>query len=77
MLDGVVVVPGESLVLGRDPESGKRIRSRGKVVKITTVAANEEGVVPPNHPYLTKKPELRRDAIGKFNAAVRQASQAA
>ncbi len=70
MLKGVVVVPGEPLVLGKDPSTGKNIRTRGNVLSITAFGMTEDRVVDPRHPHL-QKPEKRRDTIQQFGEKLR------
>jgi hypothetical protein len=71
-LRGVVVRPNAPLVLGRDPESGRQLRTRGNVLRITTMQRTEEGKVAENHPHLQKTEKLR-DAPARFLEAVKVA----
>ncbi len=73
-LKDVVAMPGHPLVLNSDPESGKQLRTRGNVAKITSVNRTEEDRVPDNHPYLSR-PEMISDAPERFLGAVEAARQ--
>jgi hypothetical protein len=75
MLKDIVVVPGEPLVLGIDPSTGKRIRTRGKVTSITSFNMDDKGLVDLSHPWLTKRPEMRRDSIQQFDERLRTVRQ--
>ncbi len=72
LLDGVIVVPGEPLVLGADA-SGKRMRSRGLVTKITAMEHDDNGLVPSNHPHL-QKAEKQRNTLNDFRADLVEAT---
>jgi hypothetical protein len=70
-LKDVVAVVGEPLVLGIDPQTGKHIKTRSPITKITTLDMRKDPV-DPSHPRLSK-PELRRDTVGEFGEAMRAA----
>jgi hypothetical protein len=70
-LKDVVAVVGEPLVLGIDPQTGKHIKTKSPITKITTLDMRKDPV-DPSHPRLSK-PELRRDTIGEFGEAMRAA----
>ncbi len=71
VLKDVVAVVGEPLVLGIDPQTGKHIKTRSPITKITTLDMRKDPV-DPSHPRLSK-PELRRDTVGEFGEAMRAA----
>ena len=70
-LKDVVAVVSEPLVLGIDPQTGKHIKTKSPITKITTLDMRKDPV-DPSHPRLSK-PELRRDTIGEFGEAMRAA----
>jgi len=67
MLKGVAVVPGEPMVLGVDPATGKTIRTRGNIISITAFDMSDDGVLPDGHP-LRKYTELERDTVQRIEA---------
>lgn len=73
-LKGIFARPGEPLVLGNDPETGKAVQTRGNIRRITSMRKSESGKVAPSHRILSD-PEKHRDTPGKFMEAVRQAQQ--
>ena len=68
-LKHVVAVVGEPLVLGIDPGTGKHLRTRGSITKITTINMNDDPVAA-NHPRLSK-PEFHRDTVQQFGEAMK------
>lgn len=70
-LKDVVAVVGEPLMLGIDPRTGKHIKTKSPITKITTLDMRK-APVDPSHPRLSK-PELRRDTVGEFGEAMRAA----
>ena len=71
MLKHVVAVVGEPLVLGVDPQTGKRVRTRSPITKITTMDMRKDPV-DPSHPRLQKQ-EFHRDTVEQFGEAMREA----
>jgi hypothetical protein len=76
MLKGIVAVPGEQLVLGVDPNTGKHVRTRQKIVSITAFGMTDDRIVDPRHPKL-KKPEFHRDTIKAFDETMHDSRRAA
>lgn len=68
-LRDVVIMPGSPMVLNSDAE-GRSLRTRGNVVRVTTMQKNEAGQLPPTHPIL-KKPERRRNTVQRINDALK------
>ena len=70
-LKHVVAVVGEPLMLGIDPKTGKHIKTKSPITKITTLDMRKDPI-DPNHPRLTK-PEFSRNTIGEFGEAMQSA----
>jgi len=62
MLKDLAVVPGLPLVLGADQKTGKRIKTRAAVTRITTF--NSQGKVADNHPRINDQ-GLQRSTVNK------------
>jgi len=72
MLKDIIVVPGERLVLGKDPVTGKRVQTRGRVLSITAFGMTDDRRVDPSHPWI-QRPEYTRDVIQKFDEKLQTA----
>lgn len=69
-LKDVVAIIGQPLTLGKN-EHGKHMKTRGRIVNITTVSMLERGLIDPRHPKL-KKPESYSDAATLFTARMEE-----
>lgn len=72
-LRDTVLEPGKPLVTDKDPATGKVLRTRGNILKITAINAAEE--VASNHPWVDKE-DVQRSVIDEFQNRLDVAAQA-
>ena len=73
VLKDVVAMVGEQLILGKDETSGKRLKTRGAITKITAFNM-AKGPLDPTHPWIVK-PERQSDAVKRFGENMKEAKE--
>lgn len=73
LLAGVTAKVGEPLVLGSDPQTGRQLRTKGAITRVTTLNMLEAPLEEDN--VLRVNGDTQRDSVQSFGSAMRAAQQ--